>query len=153
MTRFGTRTTRVVLLLVSSAIIGLALFVATRELYTAANRSRQKWTMASQREIATALEAWGTDHGPYPKLTSVDQLRTYLEPAYIRELPQRDGWGNAFAVRAGGHGFIIASAGSDGRFDGDYVAIASSSKFNAISSFSEDLIYANGNFVQYPEGI
>jgi hypothetical protein len=41
-----------------------------------------------------------------------------VEPFYIRGLPLRDAWGNEFYYTQNGEDFMIASAGSDGMFDG-----------------------------------
>lgn len=144
-------------------VIIVALFgaVAIPNLWTAWNRSRQKRTMADMRSLATAFEARATDENTYAidslpvpltatdftSLTpvSLDAFERALKPKYIRKFPRVDGWGNEFEVRIGAKSYAIRSRGSDG--DAQPVI-----RFNyRIQSFEEDLVFADGNFIQYPE--
>jgi general secretion pathway protein G len=136
--------------------------IAIPNFLTALNRSRQKRTMADMRTIATALEARATDEDTYAieslpvSLTATDftsltpvplnALERALTPKYMRMPPPRlDGWENEFEVRVGAKSYGIRSRGSDG--DADPII-----RFNyRIQSFEEDLVFAGGNFIQYPE--
>ena len=143
-------------------------------LTTAMDRSRQNKTMADMRTIATALEARATDLNSYTidpatrwmdSGTRVDEFETLhresfedleraLVPRYIKTLPRRDGWENEFDVRTGKYNdkgqaslYAIRSYGSDGRLDRRVYT------GRTITEVSEDLVYADGSFIQYPEGV
>jgi hypothetical protein len=80
------------------------------------------------RSLASAIEARATDLDGYPQVASVDELVPLLSPVYSRAVTIRDGWGRPFryetrrrfadcgVVEAGG--YVLASAGRDGRFSG-----------------------------------
>jgi type II secretory pathway pseudopilin PulG len=136
--------------------------IAVPNLRVAWNRERQKRSMADMRTIATALEARATDRNSYaitPSAVSSNaeefaslapvsrqELERALNPKYIRTLPVQDGWGNEFEVRVSERTYVIRSRGSDDRFDADAYPQ------RVIQSFKEDLVFSNGNFIQYPEG-
>ena len=137
-------------------------FIAVPNLLTALNRSKQKRTMADMRSLATALEARATDTNNYAidsipvALTATDfssltpvpieAVERALIPKYMKKPVRLDGWGNEFEIRLGVKAYAIRSRGSDG--DAESVI-----RFNhRIQSFKEDVVFANGNFIQYPEG-
>ena len=74
--------------LVLFAIIGILAAIAIPNLLTAMQRSKQKRTMADMRTVATALEAYGTDHEreEYPPGAIVEELRPKME-AFQQALP------------------------------------------------------------------
>jgi type II secretion system protein G len=151
-------------LLIVVAIIGILAAIAIPNLLTAMQRSKQKRTMADMRSIATAWEARATDYNKYNAAaagitgvtTVVNQasLDAYLSPTYIRQLPAKDGWGNtygyftdqAFAGTTAAQAYCIISGGRDGAF-------AASEPGGPTTSFDCDIVYSNGSFVQYPEGV
>jgi len=96
----------------------------------AMNRSHQKRTMAAMRDWAVALEA-----GHLTKPT-----------ASYRKASMADGWGRPFRITTTPNSYTITSLGRDGH--ADRVATA-----GAIRSFDCDIVYSNGSFVSWPEGI
>jgi hypothetical protein len=74
------------------------------------------------------------------------ELARVLEPKYIRKLPRTDGWGSEFVLTADADTYSIRSFGSDGNPDRD------AAPKGPMTHFSDDVVYANGSFVQYPEG-
>ena len=73
----------------------------------------------------------------------------------MKSLPSKDGWGNAWkfltdqSLGASGTAaqvYMILSSGKDGTFQ-------SSPNGGATTKFDCDIIYSNGAFVQYPEGV
>ena len=150
-------------LLIVVAIIGILAAIAIPNLLTAMQRSKQKKTMADMRSIATAWEARATDFNKYNaagaavatagQAVAYSDLSAYLSPTYIKSLPAKDGWGNAFeysADKAWGNAtaaqvYAIQSGGKDGSM---VAAIG-----GATTSFDCDIIYSNGSFTQFPEGI
>jgi len=124
---------------------------------------RRPWekTMGDIRVIATAIEAWSTDHDErYPDGGGWETLRKELQPAYVKELPEKDSWGAAYAyvVSTERDHYRIVSAGADSVFDWDSRRIVVSKKKaddeETSMKFSErledDIIYADGIFLQIP---
>jgi type II secretion system protein G len=155
-------------LLIVVAIIGILAAIAIPNLLTAMQRSKQKRTMADMRAIATAWEARATDvntYGaagasfPFPS-TSVTftVLSGLITPTYIKTLPQRDGWSHDYgygldaAVGAGtavtAQAYGIRSCGKDGTFQGGSYTVG-----QATTAFDCDIVYSNGSFIQWPEGM
>ena len=163
-------------LLIVVAIIGILAAIAIPNLLTAMQRSKQKRTMADMRTIATAWEARATDTNKYNAAGAISalaiatnkvdasSLSSGLVPTYIKLLPLKDGWGNlwkfqtdqAWAATAPAQNYVVwsaakngtATAGSDTGFDA-----TSSSTGGATTNFNDDIIFTNGVFVQYPEGV
>jgi type II secretion system protein G len=150
-------------LLIVVAIIGILAAIAIPNLLTAMQRSKQKRTMADMRTIATAWEARATDINRYNAAgltiptgaVTIDNLTTYLAPTYVKTFPRRDGWGNNWQFNAdqawgdstrAAQVYVIISYGKDG-------AAQSSYSGGATTNFDCDIVYSNGTFIQYPEGV
>src|SRR6266849_2801413 len=145
-------------LLIVVAIIGILAAIAIPNLLTAMQRSKQKRTMADMRTIATAWEARATDTNSYsaagatftwPTSTvSGVTLDGKLSPTYIKSLPQKDGWGDVycFGTTSNGQVYGIRSAGKDNAFQTAIVV-------GGTQAFDCDIVYSNGSFIQFPEGI
>ncbi len=149
-------------LLIVVAIIGILAAIAIPNLLTAMQRSKQKRTMADMRTIATAWEARATDINRYNAAgvtvptasVTIANLTTFLSPTYVKTFPQRDGWGTnwglaadqAFATATPAQIYVIISYGKDGASQGTYAG-------GATTNFDCDIIYSNGTFIQYPEGV
>jgi general secretion pathway protein G len=139
--------------LVLVAILGIVAAIAIPNYLTAMQRAKQKRTMADIRLLATALEAYGTDHEQeqYPPGEYAASLTPHLQPMYLKTLPGLDGWGTGIRYSPlPNHGYVIASAGANKSFE------ASSLEEYAkgpTSHFDCDIVYSNGEFVQYPEGV
>lgn len=141
-------------------VVGLAIYaaIAIPNVLEAINRSKQKRTMAALRDVATAWEAWQTDAkvtGPAidevdfrtMKPVSAADLRRRLVPRYAKSLPAVDGWGHSLDFAESGATYAIRSRGRDGVADG----AAYAKRVN--TSFDDDLVYANGDLIRYPEGL
>jgi len=151
-------------LLIVVAIIGILAAIAIPNLLTAMQRSKQKRTMADMRTIATAWEARATDTNKYnaagltypTTAAGLDNLQNYLSPTYVKTFPSKDGWGNqwffgvdqAWGGATAAQQYAIVSGGKDGS-----IADASAQKGGASTNFDCDIIYSNGTFLQYPEGV
>ncbi|MCU1348430.1 MAG: Type secretion system protein [Acidobacteria bacterium] len=141
-------------LLIVVAIIGILAAIAIPNLLTAMQRSKQKRTMADIRTIATAWEARATDQNSYGAAgytmtgtaVSFATLSSRLSPTYIKTLPQNDGWGRAYTYSTDTQVYVIRSSGKDGSYDVS-PACGPSTVFDA------DIVYSNGSFCRYPEGI
>jgi type II secretion system protein G len=149
-------------LLIVVAIIGILAAIAIPNLLTAMQRAKQKRTMADMRTIATAWEARATDVNKYNAAGAVSiptvtlpagTMTTILSPTYIKSLPPRDGWGNGWKYMAdvtfGGTSaqqYAIISFGRDGIAETSPVG-------SSTTNFDCDIIYSQGGFLQYPEGV
>ena len=151
-------------LLIVVAIIGILAAIAIPNLLTALQRARQRRTMADMRSLAGGWEARNVDAARYNAAgagySGIDQpvdaavLEAALVPTYVKHVPKNDGWerpmelftdmswGNS--VPAGR--YVIISAGADGNFDPGTAP-------GATTRFDCDIIYSNGTFVAYPEGV
>jgi len=145
-------------------IIGIIAAIAIPNLILAVERAKQKRTMSDMRSLATAWESRSVETGRYnasgAMVTGVDQpvdinlLATALSPTYIRTMPKTDGWGHpleAYANVAWGSAtnasaYALISPGRDGRF-------AASPTTGATTNFDCDIVYSNGSFIAYPEGV
>ena len=143
-------------LLIVVAIIGILAAIAIPNLLTAMQRSKQKRTMADIRSIATAWEARATDVNSYaaagavtfPATNATSTLAGMLSPTYIKQMPTKDGWetGYEFAHSTAGDVYSIRSYGKNKQAD-------SVGNGGATTDFDCDIVYQNGTFVAYPEGI
>jgi type II secretion system protein G len=149
-------------LLIVVAIIGILASIVIPNLLTAVQRSKQKRTMADMRTIATAWEARATDVNRYnaagitvpTAVVTDDNLTSFLSPTYIKTFPERDGWGTNWGLAADqawgssvhAQRYVIISYGKDATTQSSYSG-------GATTNFDCDIIYSNGAFVQYPEGV
>jgi general secretion pathway protein G len=155
-------------LLVVVAIIGIIAAIAIPNLLVAIQRARQRRTMVDMRNMATAWEARNTEAGRYnaagqapngvegaDQLITLDNLSDMLSPTYIKTLPRLDGWGTPFqtyanqpfgSATAKATVYAIISAGKDGVFSGDPTK-------GPITNFDCDIVYSNGLFLSYPDGM
>ena len=151
-------------LLIVVAIIGILAAIAIPNLLTAMQRSKQKRTMADMRSIATAWEARATDLNRYNAAGAISlysdnevsaELSGALSPTYIKSMPLKDGWGNSFSFftdlawgsdNGQAQNYQIRSTGKDATED-DAINGGGTTDFN------NDILFSNGSFIQYPEGV
>ena len=146
-------------LLIVIAIIGILAAIAIPNLLNAVQRGKQKRSMSDMRALATAIEAYAVDNNAYPAATTCAAgiyttanvtLSTTsfsnLSPTYIAQAPKIDGWGTFFRYGsdAPGNNYVIASFGRD--------KTAGSIDCGTTTNFNDDIYYANGTFIQWPEG-
>jgi hypothetical protein len=83
-------------------------------------RDKYYRTYRNLKNIGTAIEDYIIDYGKAPEgKTFVYELQKDLAPFYIKILPIKDAWGNNFYYKKEAPDtYWIASAGSDGKFDG-----------------------------------
>jgi type II secretion system protein G len=136
-------------LLIVVAIIGIIAAIAIPNLLNAINRGKQKRTMADMRSIATAIESYSVDWNFYPHtLDTINGLIPYITPTYIKKLPTMDGWSRQlqFHSNAAGTNYTILSLGKDG-------AAETSPSGGSTTDFAADIIFSEGRFFQWPEGM
>ena len=147
-------------LLIVIAIIGILAAIAIPNLLNAVQRGKQKRSMSDMRALATAVEAYAVDNNQYPAAACASGLWTTanivlgtnsftnLSPTYISVPPRIDGWGQFFAYGsdAPGNNYGIASGGRDKSVPTGAATCGTTTNFN------DDIVYANGTFIQWPEG-
>jgi type II secretory pathway pseudopilin PulG len=149
--------------LVLIAILGIIAAIAIPNFLTAVQRSKQKRTMADVRSLAVAVESYNADTNEYPKVSSPSDLAPLLVPKYIRAVPTVDGWGHPLqyvcvkdATTPESEkcvGYAVGSAGKDLRFEHDSLLETLAGPELPTSNFDCDIVYSNGKFVEYPEGV
>lgn len=118
------------------------------------NLRNAKQTLADMRALAVAIEARATDTNEYPETADLETLRKLVEPTYIRRMPARDAWGHEFLyIGTPNHNsYRIVSAGADGVFEPQSRQLVQVPPHET-DRFEDDLIYQDGEFVQFPRGI
>lgn len=116
---------------------------ARRLLYQADELVQQK-SMTDLDAIGKAMVNYAIDVGDYPTISDIKELKKLLHPTYIRTMSVNDGWGNEYIVKSDAAGYELRSLGKDGQPD--------SGSAGATSSFRADIVFANGQFAQWPEG-
>ncbi|MEE4271428.1 MAG: prepilin-type N-terminal cleavage/methylation domain-containing protein [Thermoanaerobaculales bacterium] len=133
-------------LLIVVAVIGVIAAIAIPNLINAIQRSRQSRTMADMRMIGEGAEAYQNDHSFYPMVDdgTVADLGEYLE-IYVRKFNNLDGWNFPVFYDSDGSHYTMVSTGSDGV---DTLPWTS----GPTNTFEADIVFADGNFFQWPEG-
>ncbi|NOZ93344.1 MAG: hypothetical protein GXP47_01225 [Acidobacteria bacterium] len=108
--------------------------------------------MADMRSIATAVEQYQVDFNFYPKVagSTVRDIINYVTPTYIKKMPVNDGWNMAFAWvgdSTNGNDYTIICYGKGGSRDSGL------SSEPRTTSFTADIYFSNGQFIQWPEGL
>ncbi|MDQ3281334.1 MAG: hypothetical protein M3Q69_07970 [Acidobacteriota bacterium] len=130
------RIKRAVPSLMITAVVVMFTWVAVAvvtDLYIAMNRARQKRTMATVIQWGSAFES----------MVAGDNKAA---DARVRKLAREDAWGTPLRIQHNAKGYVIQAAGADRRFQKDI-------RPGAITTVAQDIVFADGHFVQYPEGI
>ena len=144
-------------LLIVVAIIGIIAAIAIPNLLNAINRGRQKRSMADLRTVGTAVEAYAVDMAFYPNWNPNSQAQFdgtfmgFLEPTYVKTVPRRDGWRTGFYGASESRFYTLASAVRDKILEGALTSAAYNGRVTSVMDC--DIVYANGSFMSYPEGI
>lgn len=159
-------------IVVALAAVAIAITVIATSLHEALERSRWKRTMSDMRTIAIGLEARAEDVGSFtidrPARSTATRAEEFgalqriplrsleraLVPRYVLKFPRRDAWGQEFDVRVGAYDaqgkamvYAMRSYGSDGRADAEVYT------HRVTTSPAADIVFANGNFLQFQEGV
>lgn len=101
-------------------------------------------TVEDLERIGFTIEAWKEDTGKAPQGDSLEKVAEIIKEYYDFHTLV-DIWGNAFLYKAEGDTYWVASAGSDGNFDG----------FDQTGQYDEDdtrdIIFSNGDFTYRPK--
>jgi type II secretion system protein G len=136
-------------LLIVVAIIGIIAAIAIPNLLNAIQRGKQKRTMGDLRTTATANESYSIDNNQYIVLTNtVGGLTAYLQPTYVKKVPQKDGWNSDVRYDSPGQEYTITSYGKD-KAAGNNQNVGAN---GGTSDFRADIVFSTGSFVQFPDG-
>ena len=135
-------------LLIVVAIIGIIAAIAIPNLLNALDRGKQKRTMGDLRALAVAIEAYAIDHSKFPVAADANALRSLINPIFIRTIPTRDGWNNDFVIDSSGAEYTLGSPGKDGSG-----GLAACSGAPHCTDLNDAIIFSNGQFLQWPDGI
>ena len=128
-------------------ILGIILAIAIPNLLNAIDRGKQKRTVFDLRSIGTAVEGYAVDNNIYPRAANTDELAHFIEPKYLEIVSRKDGWGNMIIASSDYTWYTICSGGKDG---GPCTLVGDG---GATNRFNDAIIFANGQFVQWPEGM
>jgi type II secretory pathway pseudopilin PulG len=103
-------------------------------------------TMSAMRSIATAVEAYATDHNAYPTGNKIEDATAAVGTIYIRVMPEKDGWGTTFRYWSDGTKYRIVSCGSDAKCDESTWTDVSK---DPLPSYADDAVYQNGAFLRF----
>lgn len=116
---------------------------------------KHRLVMGDMKTLGSAIEAYLTDWAFVPQVNSVEELGTLniqmevagsaekshrFVPFYIKELPQRDAWGQSYIYA---HGFF-----GDEEFSEDKYMIISKGPDRARGT-TDDISFIDGEFVEY----
>ncbi len=149
-------------LLIVVAIIGIIVAIAIPNLLNAIQRAKQRRTMGDMRSTATAVEAYAVDLNRYPPAAgqydlpiaigsaTMSIVKNYISPTYIKSVPLADGWNSWFIYTptANLDAYVLASFGKDGASQ-----TTGTSGLGPTTDFNADIVYSNGSFLQWPEGV
>ncbi len=142
----GERGFTLVELLISVAIVGILSAIAVVNLQSALDRSRQRKTMATMRNLATAVEAYNTDNNHLPSNgISADELAEVLRENVYNTVETRDGWDNDIVYSAAGGHYTLESYGRDGADGPADVTRETRDRFD------NDIVLQDGQFSASPE--
>jgi type II secretory pathway pseudopilin PulG len=135
-------------------IIGILAAIAIPNMLTAMQRSRQKRSMADMRSLSLAIDSYKIDHNGALPSGDAASLPSQLSPTYIKTVPVQDGWAHPLHYAHSESGqeqhYLLASAGKDGALERDDLFAYPHA---STSNFDCDIVYGDGEFVQYPETV
>lgn len=148
----------VVMFILASMLIPLYL--------SALQKAKQRRTMAEMDGLGKVMMSFITDQaaagaagasgsvdmGDYPGPVPHSDLEELLVPQYTQELMKRDGWKNPFEIyldpnATGAHLAAVRSPARGGTFSADSYSVGPF----APTDFNQDLVWADGYFVRWPE--
>jgi type II secretory pathway pseudopilin PulG len=131
--------------------VGVLAAMATPRLMKSIESARQKRTLARMRTVGSAIEAYALDHSDWKPLVrdrSPAALSALLVPKYTKEI-ETDAWQRplhlALARPNGILDYKVWSYGRDGKPD--------AKKVKYTTTADGDIVFDNGTFTVYPEGM
>ena len=134
-------------LLIVVAIIGIIAAMAIPNLMNAIDRGKQKRTMSDMRALGSAVEMYAVDNNVYPKVSNYSALQPLIQPSYVKTVAGTDGWNHGWVYTSNtseGTEYTLASLAKDGK--------PSIVNGGPTTDFDCDIVFANGQFFQWPQG-
>jgi hypothetical protein len=123
-----------------AAIFLFATAALAADPYVPSDAERAHWTLGDMRIVRTAVEGYARVHNAYPAAKTMEELRSAVQPDFIKILPMHDAWGTPFLYELDDKvGYRVVSAGADRKFDR-----ATWSAGGTTASFNDDAV-ANGD--------
>ena len=159
-------------LLIVVAIVGIIMAILIPNLLDSLQKAKQRSTVAEMRSVGQAWFSWLTDEisaaaAGSSQTFDFGQLSVPLSPSqlhdvlfvstsmfYIRDVPDRDGWGHPMQYawtgnKLSAHVMGIRSYGRDGLpGPNDPYTLGPF----AASHYDEDIVWLDGFFIRYPAG-
>ncbi len=134
-------------LLIAVAVIGILAAIALVNLMDALQRSRQSRTMASMRNLGSAVQAYDSDNSFLPQngLTAQELVTVLQSNGLFQNVEYEDGWGFSFQYTANGTNYSLESYGADGA-DGP-----ADMTRETRTDYRNDIVLVDGRFVASPE--
>jgi type II secretion system protein G len=154
-------------LLIVVAIIGIIAALLIPNFLDALQKAKQKRTVADARNVGTAMMSWLTDQeaaaaagqanntvtvASYGTKLTIGTVEDILEPQYMQEVPQYDGWKKEYDYRMNSDFSVrsIILIGSTGqRGNGSLQATYVPGAFDP-TDYQQDIVWADGFFVRWP---
>lgn len=119
------------------------------ELGDALAHGNQMRTMTDLKRLGQVVEEWRRNAGTYPVCEGFDAvsdcLASSLPGEALADLELNDAWGRPILYHSDGAGksYLLISYATDGEFDG-------LGRAGPTSSYNADIVFADGDFVQWP---
>jgi hypothetical protein len=121
--------------------------------------TRQQTTTTRMRRIGSALKSFSDQNHRYPAGSSLQAISDDLAPAFMKDVPQKDGWGNPFRylVEQDRSNCWLISYGADGTPTDalyDRNGKPTQNRRQDIDDWNDDLIYScEKGFLRAPAGV
>jgi hypothetical protein len=113
----------------------------------------QMRTMADLKRLGGVVDGWARENeGSYPACDDYEKvtgcLASRLPDGALSDLRLNDAWGRPFQYHGDDDGrtYVLMSYSTDGQYDG-------LGKAGPTSSYDADIVFSNGDFVQWPGSI
>ncbi len=153
-------------LLIVIAIIGIIAATLIPNLIDAMQKTKQKRTVGEMNIVGTAMMSWLTDQagaaaagasstidlGDFAMIGAAS-LETALQPIYLQELPERDGWKTPYDYYlnvAAPQGLKVMAIHSFGRDKVAEGTVFTPGGFTP-TEYDHDIVWTDGFFVRWPE--
>ncbi len=156
-------------LLIVIAIIGIIAAILIPNFLDSLQKAKQKRTMGDVRDSGTAWFSWltdqyggaaaaGQDTYTLPPSANYTDVKADLVPQYIQKLPDTDGWGHDLLwfsqtgqdLLTAPNIIAIQSPGRNG--DAEATGTVDITSFDP-TDYDQDIIWADGMFVQWPQKV
>ena len=135
----------IVITVVSVAAGGAVAYVAAPNLLNAIQRAYQRRTIERMEAVGALLERYKKEKGYYPEVRTMEELSgVYPEAEHLR----KDGWDHEYRISSTIEGWVLASAGRDGRWEQEDLGAYQK---GTSQTYDSDIVLSDRGFTQSPE--